>query len=59
MRLTPREKAVCREYSARDEEGKVHCNDCPLRIEVGECKATVTAKEWKKWEKERDQTDKR
>ena len=32
MKLTEKEKAICKKYSARDEEGLVHCNECPLSI---------------------------
>lgn len=31
MALTnDREKKICAKYSARDDNGKVHCNICPL-----------------------------
>ena len=33
MKLTENEKAICKKYSARDEEGLVHCNECPLFID--------------------------
>ena len=33
MKLTPREQAICDEYSKRGEDGKVHCVDCPLVVE--------------------------
>lgn len=54
MRLTKAEKKICAEYSARDAEGLVHCNSCPLRIlyspnDYGWCKATATRKEWRSW----------
>ena len=32
MKLTENEKAICKKYSARDEEGLVHCNECPLSV---------------------------
>ena len=32
MKLTEKEKAICKKYSARDEEGLVHCTECPLSI---------------------------
>lgn len=40
--MTEEEKAICKKYSARDEEGKVHCNECPLVIDKMSyiCKAT-------------------
>lgn len=40
--MTEEEKAICKQYSARDEEGKVHCMECPLVIDKLSytCKAT-------------------
>lgn len=32
MKLTENEMAICREYSKRDIEGLVHCNECPLSL---------------------------
>ena len=32
MKLTEKEKEICERYSARDETGHVHCNECPLNI---------------------------
>lgn len=32
MMLTEREQAICRKYSKRDAEGRVHCNECPLSL---------------------------
>lgn len=32
MKLTENEKAICKKYSARDEKGLVHCNECPLSV---------------------------
>ena len=32
MKLTEKEKAICKKYSARDEEGLVHCGECPLSL---------------------------
>lgn len=46
MLRTDKEKAICAEYSAWDDAGYVHCNECPNRIflngfpEVGVCRAT-------------------
>lgn len=42
--MTEEEKKICDKYSARDAAGKVHCNECPLAIEVGVCKATEEMK---------------
>ena len=30
MLTTEREKRICAKYSAFDETGHVHCNECPL-----------------------------
>lgn len=40
--MTKKEKAICKQYSARDEEGKVHCMECPLVIDKTSfiCKAS-------------------
>lgn len=50
--MTDREKKICAKYSARDEEGFVHCNECPLVVDKGNhlCKANShynrRTKEW-------------
>lgn len=31
--LTEKQKKICEKYSARDEEGLVHCKECPLAID--------------------------
>lgn len=46
MKLTPKEQEICKEYSKRDEEGYVHCFECPLNIGNNifyrlECYATI------------------
>ena len=33
MLKSERQKNICRIYSARDENGYVHCNDCPLVVD--------------------------
>ena len=40
--MTDEEKMICKKYSARDEEDKVHCMECPLVIDKLSftCKAT-------------------
>jgi hypothetical protein len=32
-----KEKAICKQYSKRDKNGKVHCSDCPLVIDKTAC----------------------
>jgi len=32
MRLTPKNQKICDKYSAYDEEGNVHCSECPLKV---------------------------
>lgn len=32
MKLTENEQKICDEYSKRDAEGFVHCQECPLNI---------------------------
>lgn len=43
MITNDRDRRICKEYSARDAEGLVHCNECPLRKNQGvwdfRCKA--------------------
>jgi hypothetical protein len=48
MRLTKEEKEICKEYSARDKDGFVHCRECPLAIDKRSalCKRTITKQEW-------------
>ena len=33
MLKSERQKNICRRYSALDENGYVHCNDCPLVVD--------------------------
>ena len=45
MLTNDRERKICAKYSAIDEQGKVHCNECPLnkgnyRTWDFRCKAT-------------------
>ena len=44
MLKTNGEKKTCQKYSARDDQGCVHCNECPLRVDTDysdvACKAT-------------------
>ena len=48
MTLTEEEQKICRQYSERDEQGNVHCFECPLVIDKRECicKAICTEEEW-------------
>lgn len=36
MLTTDRQKATCAKYSKRDENGRVHCSECPLVIDRDE-----------------------
>lgn len=31
--LTKKQKKICEKYSARDENGLVHCKECPLVLD--------------------------
>lgn len=31
--MTDKEKKICHKYSKRDENGKVHCFECPLVVD--------------------------
>ena len=35
--MIDKEKAICKQYSKRDKNGKVHCVDCPLVIDKNAC----------------------
>lgn len=35
MLTTERQKRICAKYSAKDAEGHVHCDECPLVIHAG------------------------
>ena len=63
MNLTDKEKEICNQYSKRDENGLVHCKECPLAIHppmqngyfCGVCYANIDgrikeAKELKRYE---------
>lgn len=49
MKLTKFEKDICKKYSRRDKEGRVHCPECPLAVKTyfSECKRTMTDEEWR------------
>lgn len=46
MKLTPKEKEICKKYRARDSHGRVHCYECPLKIDEQFyiCYATIDGK---------------
>lgn len=55
MLTNEREKAICKKYSTRDSEGKVHCNECPLNKSKGMWNAICKAnshynRKTKEWE---------
>lgn len=35
--MTEEQKKICEKYSERDEDGRVHCFECPLAIDHKEC----------------------
>lgn len=59
MKLTVKEQEICDQYGARDDDGYVHCADCPLCISNNfwqglECYATIDgrtseARKLKRW----------
>lgn len=57
MKLTPEEHKICDEYSRADEEGRIHCFECPLAIDTRfcVCKANVTEAEYKEWRGEENE----
>lgn len=48
MRLTPKEREICKQYRKRDENNLVHCYECPLVISIRDCscKANVSKREY-------------
>ena len=48
MRVTDEEKEICKKYSKRDENNKVHCYECPLvlNLDFCICKANISKKDW-------------
>lgn len=51
MKLTDEEKEICKKYGRRDEEGFVHCHECPLAFDIRYylCKSNLTKNEWKEY----------
>ena len=45
MKLTKKEQEICKKYGSADENGLVHCDECPLNIVDSfsglECYATI------------------
>ena len=35
--MTSEEEAICKKYSARDQYGFVHCQECPLVVDYKAC----------------------
>ena len=33
MKLTNEQETVCKVFSRRDRSGKVHCHECPMRLD--------------------------
>lgn len=65
MLTTEREMRICRKYSARDDTGHVHCNDCPLNykhydgMDYFECKYYMHYnRHTRKWERDDTRKDK-
>lgn len=52
MKLTQEEREICKKYSARDENGLVHCYECPLAVDTryALCKANLKKKEWEEYQ---------
>lgn len=57
MRLTPKEREICKQYSKRDENNLVHCYECPLVISIRDClcKANVSEREYDDCERKDDE----
>ena len=34
--MTDKQREICNKYSAKDEKGFVHCNECPLVLDHNE-----------------------
>ena len=53
MKLSDKEKKICKKYRKKDDTGHVHCSSCPLAVDTKRalCKAVLTKKEWKYYEK--------
>ena len=51
MKLTKTEQKICDKYRQRDNEGRVHCSECPLMMDEQTliCKANATRKDMKEF----------
>lgn len=47
MLRTERQKKICTKYRERDENGKVHCFECPLVINPKACECRA----WMHWDR--------
>lgn len=52
VKLSPKEQAICDKYGSKDNTGRFHCPVCPLALDVGLCKASLSKKEWKRLKKQ-------
>lgn len=52
MKLTREEREICDRYSERDQDGLVHCKECPLNLDARYCicKANCTREEFREYE---------
>lgn len=48
MKLNSEEKAICNHYKTRDDNGQVHCCECPLRFNNTTCKRNISAAEYRR-----------
>lgn len=53
MKLNREEQILCNKYSQKGRDGLVKCHLCPLSIKFwNECKATMSEKEWRKYQED-------
>ena len=58
MKLTKKEQEICNRYSARDSNGFVHCNECPLVFDTLLCKSNCDETEWDEYVNETEWLEK-
>ena len=53
MELGEDEKRICEKYRARDANGRVQCDECPLATDIRwcVCKANITEEEWEEFQR--------